>query len=129
MPWKCNCVSRVCSFSRIVVSRGVEGEEVADHLLENEPLKPPEIEQAELQGLFDGGKERGGRIGAFQLEQATQGADAAAMGSLLEGGGIAFETGMMASQELFFQHRTAALAHRGGMMLGHGVTCIALVDQ
>jgi hypothetical protein len=51
------------------------------------------------------------------------------MGSSLEGGGIAFETGMMASQELFFQHRTAALAHRGGMMLGHGVACIALVDQ
>jgi hypothetical protein len=50
-----------------------------------------------------GSKEGAGGIGAFQLEQATQGPYTAAMGALLEGGSIAFETGVMASQELLFQ--------------------------
>src|SRR5262249_18327297 len=92
MPRKRSCASKACSLSRIVVICLTESEEVTNHLLENQFLETPEIEQAELQGLFDGGKERTGRVGAFQLEQTTQSAHTATVGTLLECGGIAFET-------------------------------------
>jgi hypothetical protein len=115
--------------SRILVSLGAKGEEVADHLLENELLEASKIEQAELQSLFDGGEEWTGGIGAFQLEQATQSADTAAAPPLLESGGVAFEAGMMASQELLFQHGAAAYPDRGGVVLGHGVARIALFGE
>ena len=129
MPWKRNWASKSCSLSRILVSLGVKGKEVADHPFENELLEASKIEQAELQSLFDGGEEWTGGIGAFQLEQATQGADTAAAPPLLESGGVAFEAGMMASQELLFQHGTAARSDRGGMVLGHGVARIALFGE
>src|SRR5215469_5642635 len=128
MPWKRNWASKSRNLSRIVVSLGINREEVADHSLENELLEAAKIEQAELQGLFDGGEERTGGIGAFQLEQATQSADTAA--ALLESGGVAFEAGMIAGQELLFQHGAAA-AHpdRGGMMPGQDLARIALLQQ
>src|ERR1700730_16325854 len=130
MPWQRSCASKVISLSRIVVvCTGVKGEEVADHLLENEFLEAPKIEQTELQSLFDGSQEGTGGVGAFQLEQTAQSADPAAVSTLLEGGGIALETGMMASQELLFQGGTAAHPYRGGMMLGQGVASVALVDE
>src|SRR5215472_10208345 len=103
MPWKRNWASKSCSLSRL----GVKGEEVADHSFENELLEASKIEQAELQSLFDGGEEWTGGIGAFQFEQATQGADAAAPLLELERGGVTFETGMIADQKLLFQHRAA----------------------
>ena len=85
MPWKPNWASNSCSLSRILVSLRVKGEEVADHLLQNELLEACRIEQAELQSLIDGGEEWTGGIGAFQLEQAPQSADTAA--PLFESGG------------------------------------------
>jgi hypothetical protein len=65
IPGKRNWASKSCSLSRIVVSLGVKGEEVADHSFESDLLEASTIEQAELQSLFDGGEERTGGIGAL----------------------------------------------------------------
>src|SRR5260370_9461929 len=87
----------------MVVARGIEVEEVAGDLSEDERLQAGEIEHAEVQRLLDGGQEGTGRIGAFHLEQATQGTQAAAMGALLEGGGIACEAFVIATQQLLLE--------------------------
>src|SRR5271169_7029389 len=91
MPWKRSWASRVCSLSRIVVFRGIEIEEVAGDLPQDERLQAGEVEQAELQGLLNGRQEGAGRIGALHLEQAAQRPQAAAMAALLQGRGITFE--------------------------------------
>src|SRR5258707_4379223 len=105
----------------MVVSRAIEIEEVAGDLSEDERLQAGEIEHAEVQRLLDGSQEGTGRISAFHLEQATQGTQAAAMGALLEGGGIACEAFMIATQQLLLECGRAARPCRSGMVLRQGV--------
>src|ERR1700674_2719718 len=129
MPWKRSWVSSVRIWSRIVVCVGVDGEEISDHLFQDERLQAPEVEQAELHCLLKCGEERCAGVGAFHLEQASQLTQTAAMVALPERGGIAIQGGMVAAQELLFERRGAAHARGFGVMLWHGMAGIALVDE
>src|SRR5258707_15585570 len=103
----------------------MEVEEVAGDLSEDERLQAGEIEHAEVQRLLDGGQEGTGRIGAFHLEQATQGTQAAAMGALLEGGGKAGEAFGIATQPLLLEGGRAARPGGRGWVLRRGVAGLA----
>src|SRR6516165_4432711 len=125
MPSKRRRASRVLSLSRIGVFI-VEIEEVAGHMLQDQPLQTLQIEQAEAQRLFDGGEEGNGGIGALQFEQAAQATHTPPVGTLLQGRSIALEARMIAAQELLLERRAPVCPHRRGMMPGHGVARVAL---
>src|SRR6516165_5277775 len=68
MPSKRRRASSVCNSSRIFVSFATQIEEVAGHLLQDQRLQTLKVEEAEAQGLLDGGKEGAGGIGPLQLD-------------------------------------------------------------
>src|SRR5262249_46031720 len=129
MPSKRRRASSVCSLSRILVPLVVEIEEVTGHMLEDQRLQALQIEQAEAQGLLDGGKERARGIRALQLEQTPQGAHTLPVGALFEGASITFETRMAAGQKLLLERRTAVCPRRRGMMSRECRASVTLADQ
>jgi hypothetical protein len=72
IPCRRSCAISARSLSRITVLPGVQREEVAGHLFEEQRLEAAEIEQAVLQRLFDGGDERTAWVGPLQADQAAQ---------------------------------------------------------
>src|SRR5215510_13332680 len=129
MPSKHRRASSVCNLSRIVVFLALEIEEVAGHLLQDQCLQTLKVEQAEAQGLLDGGKEGARGIRALQLEQTAQRAHTPSVGTLLEGSGIALEARMIAAQELRLERGTAACPGWRGMMSRDRVAAIALANE
>src|SRR5262249_21852046 len=127
MPSKCRRASSVCNLSRILVS--LEVEEVAGHLLQDQGLQALQIEEAEAQGLLDGGKEWSRRVGPLQLEQPAQRPHAPSVGTALEGGRIALKARMFPTQQLLLECRTAVGPRRRGMMTWQRGARIALADE
>ena len=84
MPRRRSRPSSSCSLSRIVVAVGAQRKEVARNVLQDQLLQAPEIEQAVVSGLLDGGHEGLARVGTLQFQQALQGAYAPAMAALLQ---------------------------------------------
>src|SRR5262245_44726670 len=99
MPSKRRRASSVCNLSRILDS--LEIEEVAGRLLQDQRLQALKIEEAEAQGLLDGGKEGARGMGPLQLEQTAQRPHTSPVGALLEGRGVALEARMVPAQQLF----------------------------
>ena len=93
---------------------GGQREKVAGDLFEDEVLQAAEVEQAVQQGLFDGGDERTGRIGALHLDQPAKGSPVAALAALPESGGVTVEARVVAAQQRFLGRRAAAC--RTGMV-------------
>src|SRR5271156_4691989 len=91
MPCSRNWSIRARSLSRIVIPPGLEREEVAGDLLEDEVFQAREVEQPVSQGLLDRGDERTGWIGAPHLDQPAQGTPVARAAVLSECRGIAVE--------------------------------------
>jgi hypothetical protein len=129
IPCRRSCAISARSLSRITVLPGVQREEVAGHLFEEQRLEAAEIKQAVLQRLFDGGDERTAWVGPLQADQAAQCAPAPPVAALLESGNVSVETGVMAAQQGLFACRATVLSNRDGMMAGQGVPGIARADQ
>src|SRR5271165_1243632 len=116
MPCRRSWAIRARSLSRIVRLPGVQREEVAGDLLEHEVFEAAEVEQAVVQGLFDRGDKRIGRVGSLHLEQTAQCSPRVAGTALFERGGVAVETRMVPAQRRLFGRRAAALPQRDGMV-------------
>ena len=115
--------------SRIVILPGVQREEVAGHLFQDQRLQAAEVEQPVSQGLFDGGDERTAWVGPFHADQTAQCPPAPPVATLLESGNVTVETGVMAAQQGLFACRATVLPNRDDMMTGQRTLGIALVDQ
>ena len=109
MPCRRSWAIRARNWSRIVVLPGGQREEVAGDLFEDEVLQAAKVEQTVPQGLFDGGDERTGRVGALHLDQPAEGSPVARVAALPESGGVAVEARVMATQQRFLGRRAAAL--------------------
>src|ERR1700712_3108013 len=99
VPCRRNFAIRARSLSRITVLPGIQCEEVAGHLFEDQRLEAAEIEQAVLQRLFDGGEERTAGVVPFQPDQTAQPPPAPPVAVLLKSGNVSVETGVMAAQQ------------------------------
>src|ERR1700693_3892989 len=129
MPCRRSCAIKARSLSRITIFLGVQREEVAGHLFEDQRLQAAEIEHAVLQGLFDGGDERTAWVGSFHADQTAQCPPAPTVATLLESGNVTVETGVMAAQQGLFACRATVLPNWDGMMTGQRALGIALADQ
>src|SRR5271163_2712264 len=125
MPCSRNWSIRERSLSRIVILPGLECEEVAGDLPEDEVFEAAQVEQAVSQGLLDRGDERAGRVGALHLDQPAQCAAVARAAVLPECRGIAVEAVMMAAQQRLLGARAAALPHRDAVVAGQDLARIA----
>src|SRR5271156_1800514 len=121
MPCSRNWSIRARSLSRIVIPPGLEREEVAGDLLEDEVFQAREVEQPVSQGLLDRGDERTGWIGAPHLDQPAQGTPVARAAVLSECRGIAVEAVMMAEQQRLLGGRAAPA--RGPRVARASVLC------
>src|SRR5271165_7385435 len=106
-PCRRNWAISARSLSCIIVLPDAEREEVAGDLFEDKVFQAAEVEQAVPQGLFDGGDERTGWVGALHLDQPAQGPPVAAVATLLEGSGVTIEARVMAGQQRFLGRRAA----------------------
>src|SRR5271156_1404127 len=129
MPCRRNCAISARILSRIVILPGVQREEVAGHLFEDQRLQAAEIEHAVPQRLFDGGEERTAWVGPFHADQTAQCPPAPSVASLLESGNVTVETGVMPAQQGLFGCRATVLPNRDGMVTGQRVPGVTLADQ
>src|SRR5262249_53447157 len=127
MPSKRRRASSGCNLSRILVS--LEIEEVTGRPLQDQRLQALKIEEAEAQGLLDGGKEGARGIGPLQLEQTAQRPHAPTVGALLEGRGVALEARMVPAPQLLLERGPAGCSRWRGMMTRQRGACIALADE
>src|SRR5262249_59204016 len=97
--------------------------------LQDQRLQALKIEEAEAQGLLDGGKEGARRIGPLQLEQTAQRPHAPPVGALLEGRGVALEARMGPAQQLLPERGPAVYSRLRGVMTRQRGACIALADE
>jgi hypothetical protein len=107
----------------------VQIEELAGHVLEDEPFQAPQIEQRVAKRLLDGGQKRRFGIGAFEIEQPAQLRHAAPGCAVLERGHVRIEHAMAPEQCLLLGRGTCAMAPaRRGMVRAHETHGILLAD-
>src|ERR1700755_3542221 len=129
MPCRRSWAISARSLSRITILPGVQREEVAGHLFEDQRLQAAEIEQAVPQRLFDGGEERTAWVGSFHADQTAQCPPAPPVATLLESANVPVETGVRAPQQGLFASRATVLPNRDGMVTGQGVPGLTFADQ
>ena len=125
MPRKRKVASWVRSASCIVIH---DHEEIARHLLQDQFLEAPQIAQAIVGGLTNRRQEGLRRIGALQIDQATQRAQTATLTALLEGTGIRREFRRILAL-LDLQRRQTGRPDRCRMMLRNSDADIAFADH
>jgi hypothetical protein len=96
--------------SRIAILPGVQHEEVAGHLFEDQRLKAAEVEQTVVQGPLDGGGERTVWVGRLHADQAAQCPPAQTVVTLLESGGLTVQAVVMTTHHRLFVPRAAVVA-------------------
>ena len=85
---------------------------------EDEVFQGPRSNKPVLQGLFDGGDEWTGRVGALQLDQSAQCSPVTGVAARLESGGVTVQTWVIAAQQCVLGRGATALPEWDGMMTG-----------